>query len=207
MAGPAPHPEPPPHFDRHALPLLTLNPDPDDPWSRLYRCAQSSSLYFGQTRRYRFEDPEGVYGVLYVGRDVQCAFIETFGDTRSLTGELEIARGDVAQRCLALIGNVRPLHVVDLTGAGLAQIGADARLTAGGDYALTQRWGRKIFDHPQRPDGVLYRARHDQSRLSLAVFSRASSAVTESLQGSLFEPGNWGILTGILRTYRIALLP
>ncbi len=207
MVGPPPHPDPPPNFHTYELPLLTLDPDSGNQWPRLYRCAHESGLYFGKARRYRFDDPEGDYGVLYAGRDIQCAFIETFGDSRGPTGDLEIARGDVAKSCIALIVILRRLHVVDLSGPGSAQIQADARLTAGGDYGLSQRWGRTIFEHPQRPDGVLYRARHDQNRLSLALFSRASDALTETLQGGLFEPNTRPLLTEILREYKIALLP
>jgi hypothetical protein len=142
-----------------------------------------------------------------MARDVQGAFIESFGDARGPGGELEISRADVAQTCISLIESVRPLRIVDLTGSGLAHIQADARLTAGDDYGLSQRWGRQIFHHPQMPDGILYRARHDGSRLSLALFGRASDAVTETLQGSLLEIGNRPLLTDILRTYKIALLP
>jgi len=207
MTGPDPHPEPPSGFSNLDLPFLSVDPDPRNLWPRLYQCDRTSSLYFGQGRRYRFDDPTGGYSVLYAGKDIQCAFIETFGDARGADGELQIARGDIAKRCVALIGIVRPLRVVDLTGSGLSNIRADARLTAGDDYGLSQRWGRELFDHSQRPDGVLYRARHDQSRLSLALFNRASDAVSETLLGSLFDARNQSLLADILRTYKIALLP
>jgi hypothetical protein len=207
IMGPNPHPEPPPSFNTYELPLVSLDPDPDEVWQRLYRCSHASSLHFGRGRQYRFDDPHGDYGVLYVARDVQGTFIETFGDSRGPTGELEIARGDIAQRCVARIEIIRSLRVVDLTGPGLAQIQADARLTAGDNYPLSQRWGRQIFDHRQRPDGILYRARHDQSRLSLALVNRASNAVAETLHGGLLEPRNRPLLIDILRAYRISLLP
>lgn len=207
MTGPDPHPEPPSGFSNLDLPLLTIDPDPFSFWPCLYQSDRASGLYFGQARRYRFDDPTGGYGVLYTGKDIQCAFIETFGDARGADGELQITQGDIAKRCIALIGIVRPLGVVDLSGSGLANIHADARLTAGDDYGLSQRWARKLFDHPQRPDGVLYRSRHDQSRLSLALFDRASDAVTETLLGGLFEVRNRPLLADILRTYKIALLP
>jgi hypothetical protein len=110
-------------------------------------------------------------------------------------------------RRVARIEIVCSPRIVDLTGPGLARIQADARLTTGDNFRLSQRWGRQIFDHPQRPDGILYRSRHDGSRLSLALITRASDAVAETVHGGLLDPDNRPLLTDILWTYRISLLP
>jgi hypothetical protein len=53
----------------------------------------------------------------------------------------------------------------DLTGAGLAQIGAGGRLTAV-TRRVGQQWSHAIWRHPAAVDGILYRVRHDPRRSS-----------------------------------------
>jgi hypothetical protein len=89
-------------------------------------------MFFGSTGSSRFDAPSGEYGVLYVAVDVYGAFIETFG--RRL-GRQSLQLADFATRALARVTTSRPLRLVDLAGVGLAQVGADARLTTG-DYHL-----------------------------------------------------------------------
>jgi hypothetical protein len=68
----------------------------------------------------------------------------------------------------------RPLDLVDLTAQGLSQLTADDRLTSGDDYGLSQRWAQALWAHPDQPDGLVYRARHDPSKEAVAIFDRAS---------------------------------
>lgn len=108
---------------------------------------------------------------MYTGKDDCCAFIETFGqDTRIRLVE----EAELDARSLSEIPIRRMLSLVDITGAGLARLGADNRL-ADCDHAISQEWAKEFFAHPARADGILYRARHDPSRLSIAVFDRAKS--------------------------------
>jgi len=97
--------------------------------------------------------------------------------------------------------------LVDLSGKGLARIGADARLTSGDDYALSHRWSKAIHDHPSQPDGILYRARHDPSRLSAALFDRLGSRLRAVPTGSFLDPANVALLGRILDEFRFALMP
>jgi hypothetical protein len=141
-----------------------------------------------------------------VGDGIACAFIETFGDSRGSRGTIEVAEQDLEQRCVATITWDRPLNVVDLTGPGLAQIGADARLVTGDDYDQSRRWARALWELQTAPEGILYVARRDPSRRSLAIFDRAARLVQEKRQGRLFEPGHQAALDELLETYRVALL-
>jgi hypothetical protein len=103
-------------------------------WFRVYSL-RYAPLFFGRTGRYRFDAPRGEYGVLYAGNDIVCAFVETFGhslDIRTVTME------DVRLRGVVEITVSRSLRLVDLTGTGLARLGADNRLCAG-DYLIAQR--------------------------------------------------------------------
>src|SRR5947209_19069578 len=97
--GPPPHPSPPHDLSSRSLPLvdgssLKVN------WTRMSGCRHGTSLYWGKGRRYRFDDSEGQFGVMYVGEDAGCAFIETFGDSRSSEGRVEIAWRDLEPTCV-----------------------------------------------------------------------------------------------------------
>ena len=67
----------------------------------------------------------------------------------------------------------RPLRLVDLTGKGLARIGADERLCTS-DYTVAQRWSTALSRHPAKPDGLCYRSRHDPERLCAALYQRVA---------------------------------
>jgi hypothetical protein len=65
----------------------------------------------------------------------------------------------------------RAARVVDLTGQQLAGLGLDARVFAG-DRSVARAWSRAFHEHPDRPDGILYRSRRDPSQLALALYER-----------------------------------
>src|SRR5687768_15047785 len=117
-----PHPEPPADFNERALPIRVFRRR----WFRIHRLSLAP-LYFGRSGDNRFDAPSGAFGVLYVGKDEHCAFIETFGHA---TGVRIVDRSELAARGLAQIKPKRSLRLVDLTSEGLARLGADARLTA-----------------------------------------------------------------------------
>jgi RES domain-containing protein len=204
VAAPPPHPAPPPDFHSLSLPLVSL--DVDREWTRLYRCEHRTAIHFNRRPTYRFNAPDGEYGVLYVGNGIACAFIETFGDIRGPGGTIEIAEEDLQHRCVATLTWNRPLNVVDLTGPGLAQIGADVRVTVGDDYEQSRRWARALWSHAAAADGILYVARRDPSRQSLAVFDRTSATVREKRLGSLFDARHRAVLNELLERYTVALL-
>jgi hypothetical protein len=168
-------------------------------------------MYFNTGRIGRFNAPNGEYGVLYLGADPFCAFIETFGQAmrRNDRGLSLISEQDLAERCLCRI-DVKPGHgpfrLVDLTGEGLARIGADNRLnTTTSDRALPQRWALALWRHPQRPDGLLYRVRHDPARIGVALFDRVGDVLAvHHADNVLAKPD---ALSPILSAYGFALNP
>jgi hypothetical protein len=124
-------------------------------------------IYYGTARRYRFDAPDGTYGVLYAGVDPHSAFIESVvknPDNRVVTtSELKIL-------VLAQIKANRPLRLVDLCSSGaLKRACADARLYSG-DRDIAQLWSKAFHDHPTCPDGILYPSRLDPTRQSVAIF-------------------------------------
>lgn len=107
--------------------------------------------------------------------------------------------------CLTEVRVTSTLRLVDLTGARLHRLGADARLTHG-DYPLTQRWSQALWSHPQRPDGLCWHSRLDDDRLTFAVFDRAREHIVANCRGSLMLPTHRALLTDILDTYEFGLL-
>jgi RES domain len=162
---PGGHPDPPADLATHSLPLLTTT----QPWFRIYRLSHQP-LYFGKSGDGRFDLPGREAGVLYVAADEAGAFIETLGH---VTGTRVITVSALRSRGVAEIHVQRPLRLVDLTGLGLAHIGADERLCSG-EYTVAQRWSLALFRHPQKPDGLCYRSRHDPGRLGAALYQRAA---------------------------------
>lgn len=194
--NPGPHPDPPDNLASRSLPLRTFQ----GPGFRLHRVGHAP-LYFGRTRLYRFDAPADEYGVLYCGVDPHCAFIEVFANVASMGLLDEATLGGYE---LARIASHRPLRLVDLTGAGLAILGADERLCSG-DYLVARRWALALFQHPERPDGIQYRARHDPSRFAAAIFDCASDALSSVRLGGLTERSNGDLLADMMATYGFGL--
>lgn len=200
MTVPGPHPLPPRDLARRSLPTRITNQS----WFRFHD-ARHPALYWGRDpprpSPSRFDAPSEEYGVLYAGADEHAAFIETFG------WEVGTRRVDLVQlraRGLARIDVGRPLVLVDLTGAGLARLGADARLFAG-DYDVAHRWALAFFRHPSAPDGIYYPGRHDPGRASAAIFDLAAGDVTAVSLGTLADPIHSALLRELLATYGFGL--
>ena len=192
-----PHADPPADFATRPLPITIYR----RPWFRIHRLTHGP-LYFGRSGDSRFDAPAGEFGVLYVGKDERCAFIETFGHA---TGVRVVDRGELAARGLARVTPKRPLRLVNLAGDGLARLGADARLTAGESYDPPHRWALAIHDHPKKPDGIAYTARHDPSRVCAAIFDRASEALEVTSLGSLADPAHILLVAKLLDVYDFGL--
>src|SRR5260370_3272136 len=161
--------EPPePHADldgRHPL-LYTL--EEGKVVYRLFR-ADRDALYFGRTGDNRLRATDGRFGVLYAGEDEYCCFIETCGQ---VTGVPSVSGAYLDQRHLAEMKVMESMKLIDLSAsAGLARIGADGRLMDG-SHAVAQRWSAALRNHPTKPAGILYRARHDPAKLPFAIFQR-----------------------------------
>ena len=169
MSEPGRHPEPPPDFQSRVLPIVSLG-------GSFFRShhRHHPPLHFGRTGRNRFDDPLGDYSVLYAGRDLFAAFIETFGQD---TGIRTLTTEELRSRSLTEFYPVDPLLLVDLASTGcLARIGADSRLFAG-ERMVAQRWSRAIYEHPSAKlagiHGIFYPARHNHTRHAVAIFNRS----------------------------------
>jgi hypothetical protein len=197
-AAPGPHPDPPADLVNRALPLTIHR----RPWFRIHRLPYAP-LYFGRSGDNRFDAPAGEFGVLYVGKDEHSAFIETFGHA---TGIRVVDSRELAARALVKVQPRRPLRLVNLSGKGLARLGADARLTAGESYDPSHRWALAIHAHPKKPDGIVYAARHDPSRLCAAIFERAETDLRVTSLGCLADPMHLALMEKVLDAYHFGLV-
>jgi len=171
----------------------------------LYRICGAShpTLFYGKTGSGRFDALDNSYGVMYAGLDVYACFIETFGHK---TGVRFVTKKALEARTLYRFTLTSNLSLVDLASTGgLAKIGADARLFSG-SHPLSQRWGTALHGYPSKPDGILYPARHDASRLACALFDHTSTDFAAECLGSLVDPPNTSELAAILRTYNFGLI-
>jgi hypothetical protein len=123
------------------------------------------------------------------------AFVEKFiqDAPRDAYGRPEVTRDRLKANCLCAIpyeagAITRPLRLVDLSAGGVVTIGATGELCALADVQrlpLVRRWALRLYRHQDEPDGIYYRARHDPSRLSIALFDRAFGVLTASCSANM----------------------
>jgi hypothetical protein len=170
--------------------------------TEFYRSHHASygPVYFGKGPVYRFDDPAGVYGVLYVARQLEGAFAETH---LRKPGRRYVDRTDLAQRRWSRLRTVRPLRVLPLYGRYLAQVGATAEVTHGpaDRYDLPRRWSSAV--RVAGFDGIEYRSRHDDDQLCVALFEGGDPVVPSG------PPNDWlsnpTLLARILDRYGMEL--
>lgn len=144
---------------------------------RFYRAARAP-LHFDRSDAGRFNAPDGAYGVLYAAASTAGAFAETF---LREPGRTLLAADVVAARGYVRLRTTRALRLIQFTGKGLARLAATAEVAhAGLPYAIPQAWSAALHAHPAKPDGIAYRARHDDEELCFALFDRARRAIREA---------------------------
>jgi hypothetical protein len=154
----------------------------------------------GQPPIHRFDDTAGRFRVCYLGTTLEVCFAETF--LRHPPVRI-LALDDLAGRSVATVEVRRDLRLVPVNGSSLARLGATAELATGSDYALSQLWSRLLWEHSDQSDGILYRSRHDDSALCVALFDRARDALAVVGDCSLAEDSKQ--LARLLRRYGLVL--
>jgi hypothetical protein len=117
---------PPADLNTRKLPIVEKG-------GRLFRISnaargQSGVIFFGKNKTERFDDPEGSYGVSYLGEDEFAAFIEVFGQAKQLLIDVDF----IYERAISSLRPRRVLRLVDITGHGAAWISAAGEVTDGG---------------------------------------------------------------------------
>ncbi len=197
---------PPPHPELHGQQPLVLTRKAGDV---LYRHHQSvhDPIYFGTSGAYRFDDPNcpasSSFGVLYVGEDPHCCFIESCGST---TGVPAVSGAYLEAREIARLELTQDLRFIDLASSGgLTHVGADGRLVTG-SYKIAQLWSAALKDHSCKPDGIRYTSRHDPTRIAYAIYARSPSTFKVSSLGSLMSSANRTLLNQLLNDYQVDLI-
>ena len=202
---------PPADLVQRELPLLSL----DDVGRRWLRChkvvpGRSPVAYNFALVSGRFNAPNGEFGVVYLGADDHCAFIEAFGPSMK-NGDLGlrlVSARDLAQRCLCpmAIAETHRLRLVNLAdGHGFGRLGIDGRICTTKDRATTRQWALALWRHPQAPDGLYYLACNDLSRHSLVLFDRAGDVLRASCEQNVLRDSVR--LGTILDFYNVGLDP
>lgn len=194
----APHPNPPSDLSVCELPIIEIQSS----WYRIHQ-TRYGSLHFGLSGCSRFDAPnKKSYGVMYVALQPHGAFIETFG---SQTGIRVISEAELSLRSMSRLETQQKLKLVDLTGAGLAKLGADGRLCTG-DHHLAQQWAFELWQHPMQVDGIYYRARHDPSQYCAAIFNRTSELWSIQDTQRCTNRAFGATLADLLDTYEFGLI-
>lgn len=196
MAQPDPHPLPPTDLASRTLPIETVATG--TVLRRIHR-SDLGAVHFGKAGHSRFDDPQGMFGVCYLGASLEAAFAET---CLRAVGTTILSWAFLAERSVTTIATVRPLRLVSLHGPGLAAIGATSAIS-GGLHGPAQAWSRALHDHSGVPDGLSYRANHDNGEHCVALFERAADAI--SVEGSDSLIADRGRLARLIERYKVAL--
>jgi RES domain-containing protein len=161
------------------------------PWWRIHR-SEHPPVFFGppegQPPTYRFDAPGGEYRILYLGQTLSAAFVETLLRNPRIPF---VERAELEKRSSSLLTHHNALKLVDLRGGGWSRIGVDSRLTSG-SYTRAGQWALALWSHPDQPDGLLYRSRHDPNHICAALFDRPSCRFSVHSTHALMEiPHQW----------------
>ena len=164
------HPSPPSDLFQRELPFFTFVAE-----TIFYRVHQAkyNPVYFATSGGGRFDVSEGI---IYLGIDEYVAFRETIG---RFSQYRLISSEELEKRRMTEVISNRALSLVDLTGRGLTLLDADARLLTG-NYEISQQWSKALQDHPENPDGIYYRSRHDPSRFCLGLYQIRTSSILQA---------------------------
>ena len=175
-------PEPPTDIAARKLPLVAR--PPGTLYVRIHR-ATDGAVWFGwnaATRQFRpptnrFDAPDRSYGVLYAAATRDGSFAETIGrKPRTFRSNDELAA--LAVTTLAL---TRELRLVDLHGGeAVGTLGATG-VVGVGPQTLARRWSKALHAHPDLPDGIEYRCRHNSDEIAVALFDRVGDASLSSI--------------------------
>jgi hypothetical protein len=146
----------------------------ETPLYRAHRTAQGP-IFFGPgpgaPATYRFDSSSGAFGVLYVALGLAGALVETL--LRNPRRKM-IALADIETRATSVLRCRRDLRVVGLHGAGLQILGLDNSISTG-PYEPCGAWADALFAHPEAPDGLAFRSRHDPDEICFAIFERPAT--------------------------------
>lgn len=171
-----------------------------DPGRPLYRMHQTAvgPKFFGKSGKWRFDSPSTTFGTMYAGLSPKVAFAETLIRGK---GSL-VALSEIKTRSLCRFGVIKPIRVVKLFGPSMTKLRAAADVTSG-DMAVSRSWAQAFHDHPQCPDGIMYRSKYDNDEFAVALFERCGPSFEVEISQALADDVK--LLGSILDHYDLAL--
>ncbi|WP_439951503.1 RES family NAD+ phosphorylase [Castellaniella caeni] len=104
---------------------------------------RNSPLYYGRNSTNRYDDPARAYGVLYLGRDLPTALMESVFHKHQWLADTKrsIALKEVQGRMVRAVGVMADLHLADLTASGVmaGYFGLNLEQLVSRDYTHTQQ--------------------------------------------------------------------
>jgi len=174
---------------------------------------QGEPLYYGRDGTNRYDDPAGAYGVLYLGRDLSTALMESVFHKHQWLADAKrsIALKEVQSRMVRAVGVLGYLRLADLTAPGVmaGYFGLNLEQLASRDYTLTQQVSAQVHamlgdDELPMFDGVLYPSRNNYPDASIALFERAKAKVSVIEDIDLVDHVDW---PRFVADYRIGVEP
>jgi RES domain len=186
-------PEPPYDLASRRLPIVQRASG--DRFVRIHRKADGA-IWFGwsastatfRVATNRFDATDRRYGVLYVAATRDGAFAESVGRMPRVFR----SDGELAALRITTLALTRDIRVVDLHGgAAVGAIGATG-VVGVGPQSLARRWSHALHDHPEMPDGIEYRCRHNSDEMALALFDRVDeTALAPVAEEALTSDAGW----------------
>lgn len=170
-------PEPPADISRRKLPLV-LKPV-GTRWVRIHRAADGA-VWFGwdsagkrfRAATNRFDAPDRSYGVLYAAAHRDGAFAESVG---RIPGTFR-TDNELSMLAVTNLDSTKALRLVNLHGGEAVGAFGATGVVGVGPQSLARRWAKALHAHPEAPDGIEYRCRHNSDELAVALFDRIGNA-------------------------------
>ena len=123
----------------------------------------------------RYDDPKGIYKVLYLARKLETAFGETLVRVPTAT---DVLSTDVLIRARSELKTTRAIRLYPLNDAGLSAHGLTFADVVGDNYAKT--WELSAYIHANtKADGIIYTSRFNAGEC-MALFNRAADAIART---------------------------
>nr|WP_285427208.1 RES family NAD+ phosphorylase [Rahnella sp. CG8] len=162
---------------------------------------RGSPLYYGRDGTNRYDDPAKTYGVLYLGRDLPTALMESMFHKHQWLAATKrsVALKEVRSRLVRAVGVDEELRLADLTAPNVmaGYFGLNLEQLSSRNYTHTQGVSARVHklsggdDDAPLFDGVLYPSRNNYPSASIALFDRAREKIRVSADIELVDHVDW----------------
>lgn len=174
---------------------------------RVHARNREARFYGRHDATWRWDDPNGAYGVLYVGLTQEGPIAETL---LRRPAQKQIVWSQVEKRRWASFRATEALRLADLHGKGLswqgvtvAEVSADHDgTTYPGAYTKAQAISADVHANTDL-DGLAYRSRFDPDQLCVALFDRADHKI-ELIEEGVPIDRSW--VEGLLESHGKAII-